>query len=91
MKKLSTAAFAVLAFSASGAFAQGVLSPRTPDTQDSYSAQPSPSTSSVGASQVRDSRPGDLGGSPWQGATMAPAWQGQDIRNANSALWGVGG
>jgi hypothetical protein len=76
MRKLSTAAFAVLAFGASGAFAQGVLSPRTPDAQDSYSAQPSPSNSSVGASQ---------------GATMAPAWQGQDIRNANSALWGVGG
>jgi hypothetical protein len=29
--------------------------------------------------------------STWTGATAAPAQSGDDIRNASSALWGVGG
>lgn len=33
----------------------------------------------------------DYGSQVTAGATMAPAAPGDDIRNANSALWGVGG
>ena len=76
MKALLKVAVVGLAFTASGAFAQGVFS-RMPGAGHTY----------IESGFWRAD--GNLVAAPT--ATAAPYMRGDDIRNANSSLWGVGG
>lgn len=98
MKAAIKWAVAGLAFGT--AFAQGALAARTERglsyTESSYWATPRTAygndASSVGTSAAVN---GPIVTTPQvavsPGPTMAPWANGDDIRNANSALWGVGG
>src|SRR5205807_1257047 len=83
MKGIFKASVVGLAFATTGAFAQGTYP--SPDT--TYT-QPSGDTRRIDNRRTQDARAVDP---RWQGATAAPYFAGDDVRNANSALWGVGG
>lgn len=75
----------VLALAASSAMAQGIFSPRSADPTDRAARD------ARRANLYTDANHWNATSEGWQGSTMEPAYRGQDIRNANSALWGVGG
>jgi hypothetical protein len=84
-----------LAFAATGAFGQAAHSTRTDRgrsyTDSSYWATPADTRSSTGASAAVNGPNVTTPQAAAPGPTMAPWSYGDDIRNANSALWGVGG
>ena len=93
MKIVIKAAVVALAFPASAAFAQNIFH-RSPETvgriyTDPAYWQPVEGQSTAGSSTGAFQNPGYAVGSP--GPTSGPYYGGDDIRNANSALWGVGG
>ncbi len=86
MKGIIKASVIGLTFAAAGAFAQSTY---TPPTESTYTQPPATRDAKrLDNRRYQDSRQVD---STWHGATAAPYAPGDDIRNANSALWGVGG
>lgn len=87
MKALLRLAVIGLAFGATGALAQGDYG-----SHGNYGSRgDSDARSSAGSSAINRSVFGARTSEVSVQATMAPAAPGDDIRNANSALWGVGG
>ena len=93
MKIVLRAAVIALAFPASAAFAQNIFH-RSPETTgriytDAGYWQPVETQSAAGSSTDTSGNPAYAVTAP--GPTAGPYYRGDDIRNANSALWGVGG
>jgi len=97
---LKAAVFAATAFSASSVFAAGSFSSHGQGrtyTEASYWATPPSGVASTGASYGAPAQangpivttPAPVAAAP--GPTMGPWYPGANIKNANSALWGVGG
>jgi hypothetical protein len=91
MKGIFKASVIGLAFATvgatTGALAQGTYTTPSPDSTYTQT-QPARDARRIDNRRFPDAREVD---STWHGATAAPYYPGDDVRNANSALWGVGG